>query len=82
MRAADNIRFALSAGIGRMENEIDLLNASITSSNPLNILSRGYVLVSDEAGRVVKSAHSAAKGDKFSLRFRDGKWNCEIDDII
>lgn len=82
MRTADNIRFALSAGIGRMENEIDLLNASITSSNPLNILSRGYVLVSDEAGRVVKSAHSAAKGDKFSLRFGDGKWNCEIDDII
>ena len=82
MRTADNIRFALSAGIGRMENEIDLLNASIMSSNPLNILSRGYVLVSDEAGRVLKSAHSAAKGDKFSLRFRDGKWNCEIDDII
>ncbi len=81
LRCADNIRFALAMGIGRMESEVDMLAASIAASNPLNILSQGYVLASDTKGRIIKSADAGRAGDKFSLRFRDGRWDCSIIDL-
>ncbi len=81
LRSADNIRYALAMGIGRMESEVDMLLSSIKASNPLNILSQGYVLASDAQGKIIKSADAAKVGDDFSLRFRDGKWNCTIDKI-
>ncbi len=79
LRCADNIRFALASGISKMESEVDLLAASIAASNPLNILSQGYVLASDASGKVLKSAAAGRAGDDFSLRFRDGRWDCRIE---
>lgn len=80
-RCFDNIRFALGAAIGRRENELALLESSIFSANPLNILKQGYVLACDEMGKVVKSASQAHAGDKFTLRFADGKWESRIEKI-
>ncbi len=81
LRCADNIKYALASGVARMESEVDLLFASISSSNPLNILSQGYVLAADGSGKALKSAAEGKSGDKFSLRFKDGKWDCEIDKV-
>ncbi len=80
LRCADNIKYALASGIARMESEVDLLFASISSSNPLNILSQGYVLAADGSGKVLKSAAAGKAGDRFSLRFKDGRWDCVIDE--
>jgi exodeoxyribonuclease VII large subunit len=39
----------------------------------LNVLSRGYALVQQESGRVVRSANEVKKGDELRLRFGDGE---------
>lgn len=80
-RCYDNIRFALGAAIGRRENELALLESSIFSANPLNILKQGYVLVSDGSGKVVRSANDARRGDRFTLRFADGEWESRIENV-
>lgn len=81
-RAYDNIRFALSFALKKRENDLSLLENSIMSGNPLNILKQGYVLASDEHGKVIKSAKALHEGEKFNLRFADGQWKSEIKKIL
>lgn len=78
-RCLENIRFALNGTISAMDNQVSLLEASIKTSDPRNILRQGYVLATDSDGIIIKSAAKASQGDKFSLRFSDGRWDCTID---
>ncbi|MCQ2136708.1 MAG: exodeoxyribonuclease VII large subunit [Bacteroidales bacterium] len=78
-RCLENIRFALNGTISAMDNQVSLLEASIKAADPRNILRQGYVLATDSDGIIIKSAAKASQGDKFSLRFSDGRWDCTID---
>lgn len=45
--------------------------------SPLQILSRGYAIASNEDG-VVKSISQSKKGEKLKVRVEDGELNCEV----
>ncbi len=49
------------------------LAGQLESCSPLAVLARGYVLVSDRAGRPLTTASSVAPGSDLRLRFADGE---------
>jgi len=81
-RAVGNIRFALGAAIKNKENEIALAEARIQAANPRGILQQGYVLAVGKDGKLYKKASDARKGDEFTLRFLDGRWECTINNTL
>ena len=72
------LRLAFSNRISRMESELDLLLARIRNADPRNVLSRGYSLVTDARGVVLKSASGIKAGDVVGVRFADGTLNCRV----
>ena len=55
-----------------------LIASRIRSADPRNLLSRGYTLVTDSAGRVLKSASSVKAGDGIRVLFADGALEAEV----
>ncbi|MBO4742372.1 MAG: exodeoxyribonuclease VII large subunit [Bacteroidales bacterium] len=73
------LRLAFLAKIAVAEANVAALAARIAASDPRNILSRGYALVTDSAGRVLKSAAPVNVGDALQILYSDGKLNCTVD---
>lgn len=80
-RCLSNICFALNASAANMEHQVSLLESRIKAADPRAILNQGYVLASDAKGNIIKSADQARKGDNFKLRFRNGLWDCGVNDV-
>lgn len=72
------LRLAFSNRISRMESELDMLYARIRNADPRNVLSRGYSLVTDARGVVLKSASGIKPGDTVGVRFADGTLKCLV----
>lgn len=64
--------------IAAMSSKVDLLEARIQGADPRKILSRGYVLVLDGNGVVMKSAAGHKPGDGISVMFADGRLDCTV----
>ena len=77
-RLLHRISLAFLSRISVAEANLSALQARISSSDPRNILSRGYALVTDSAGRVIKSAAPVNVGDALQIRYSDGKINCTV----
>lgn len=72
------LRLAFGAKLSAMEAKVDLLESRIKGADPRNILSRGYTLVADSKGVVVKSAKTLKKGDQITVYLSDGQAKAEI----
>ena len=66
------LRLAFSSRLAAMNSALDLIASRIRSADPRTLLSRGYTLVTDSAGRVLKSAESVKAGDGIRVLFSDG----------
>jgi exodeoxyribonuclease VII large subunit len=55
------------------------LNARIHSLSPLAVLDRGYALVLDAAGGLVRSTEQVAKGDQVITRLSDGSFISRVE---
>ena len=75
---ASRMKLAFTNRISQMELRLQNLLTRITAADPRNILKRGYVLVSDERGVVVKSAGAFKRGDRMKLLFADGQVDADI----
>ncbi len=73
------LRLAFSSRIAAMGSAVDMIAARIRSADPRAVLSRGFTLVTDERGVVLKSSRGLKKGDGISVLFEDGKINATID---
>lgn len=67
------LRMAFSARIAAMEAQLDVIASRIHSSDPRNVLSRGYALVVGAGGKVVKSARKIGSGESIKILFEDGQ---------
>lgn len=73
-----------TAAIGRISNEearLGILEVKIASANPMEVLSRGYSLVTDSSGVRITSAASRNPGDSVSVLFPDGRLSCTVKSI-
>lgn len=50
----------------------------LESLNPLSILQRGYAMVSDSQGKIVKSVHQVSSGDDLDVRLQDGSLQARV----
>jgi exodeoxyribonuclease VII large subunit len=61
-----------------MEAKVELLRARIAAADPRTVLARGYTLVTDNEGVVLKSAAGLNVDDKVRIFFADGKVSAAI----
>ena len=73
-----SLRLAFNAKVSAMEAKVELLLARITAADPRSVLSRGYTLVTDSNGVVLKSAAGLDVDDKVKIFFSDGKVSAAI----
>lgn len=57
------------------------LEAQLNSLSPLRVLDRGYALVLDARGEVVRSARQLAAGDEVTTRLSDGSFASKVTGI-
>ena len=76
------LKLAFAAKVSAMESRISLLSSRIGAADPRNVLSRGYALVTDARGVVLKSCASLEKGDGVGILFSDGRINATVDGKI
>ena len=55
-----------------MEQRVEALGERIRRADPRGVLARGYTLVTDSRGVVVKSARDLPAGTAFRVMFADG----------
>lgn len=75
---ATRLRLAFASKISAIEARVDMLHARIRAADPRAVLSRGYTLVADSGGVVVRSAAGLSAGDRLTLMFPDGKVEVEV----
>ncbi len=57
------------------------LTSKLDAMSPLKVLTRGYAMVQDEAGHVVKSIHQVHPGDGITVFVGDGQINASVTDV-
>ena len=72
------LKLAFLNKIGAMEAGLQLLENRIRTSDPRNILQRGYVLALDASGVPFKRVSGRVPGDRISMMFADGTLDCEV----
>lgn len=72
------LRLAFASRLSSMDAALDLLAGRIRSADPRNVLARGYTLVADASGHVLKSADSLRSGDRIRVLFGDGSREAEV----
>lgn len=76
---ASRLKVAFATKIAAMESRVGMLAQRITGADPRNVLSRGYALVADEKGVVLKKAAGIRPGDRIKVMFEDGELNCKVE---
>ena len=79
--AAQRLRFAAGTRIDRELANLALKEALIKASDPRNILSMGYALVTGPEGKVLKSVAPLAVGERIGVRFADGAVKARVENV-
>ncbi|MCB8967580.1 MAG: exodeoxyribonuclease VII large subunit [Ardenticatenaceae bacterium] len=58
----------------REQNRLALLQAQLAAVGPLATLARGYAIVRDENGRIVRRADQVTGGDELTVQVQDGQF--------
>lgn len=67
---------ALQRSLENRRHRLTLTASKLDALSPLSVLGRGYVLVKDDAGRLVPRAADLSEGQNLKLRFEDGEIGC------
>lgn len=73
------LRLSALSRLSLEEQRVRALEERLSASNPMNVLERGYSLVTDARGVVLKRAEGIAEGDEIDVIFRDGRLKCIVD---
>ena len=75
------LQFAAQARISAEVSRVALREARINATDPRNILSLGYVLVTGKDNQVLKTVTKVTRGDRIGVRFSDGSLTAKVDEI-
>ena len=78
--AAARLATTTRAAVETRRERLALLAGTLSSLSPLDVLLRGYALVRDERGRVVRSPVDVAPGERIRVRVADGEFSATRDD--
>lgn len=77
-RIRDGMLDQLNRRVREQSHRIDLLKASIEAANPFEILGRGYSMVTDENGTVIRSVKEMRNGQNITIRMADGSADATV----
>ena len=80
-QAVHRLQFAAQARVSQAVSQLALKEALINASDPRNILSLGYVLVTGKDNKVLKTVGNVHIGDRIGVRFTDGSLLAKVDEI-
>lgn len=69
---------AMEKIVGKQKARLAVAAGKLAVLSPLSILSRGYVVVKDESGKLVPRAAELRLGQDLLLRFEDGEIGCKV----
>ncbi len=69
------------AAVERNAARLGLAVASLDALSPLAVLKRGYSIVQNERGRVVRDANDASAGERINVRLSAGNLACTINNV-
>jgi exodeoxyribonuclease VII large subunit len=75
---ASTLQRAVQASLARERARLEQLSARLNALSPVKILDRGYALVFDSDGRLVKDATQLSAGDRISARVSRGTLTAEV----
>ena len=65
--------------VSRRREKFSALAAALDAMSPLKVLGRGYAIVQDEQGSVIKSYREAPAGTKVAVTLGEGRLECTVD---
>ena len=71
----------LSGSIKFYSERVKSTKREMNALNPLSILDRGFALVRDESGRIVKTKNALSKGDSIYITLKDGDITTIVEEI-
>jgi exodeoxyribonuclease VII large subunit len=71
---------ALKHQMQLQHSQLTGLQRRLATLNPMAVLARGYAVVSDSHGELVRSVKQAQPGETFGVRVRDGAFNVRVED--
>jgi exodeoxyribonuclease VII large subunit len=74
----DRARRCMTAGLDRAADDVVHLLARVRSLSPAATLERGYAIVQDAGGHVVRSASQTAVGAEVAIRLAQGRLTADI----
>jgi len=73
---------AANSIINKYRTRFIRLETMIDTLNPEKVLKRGYSIVSDEDGRIIKSTSTISEGDLVKIKFGSGEASCRVENIL
>jgi exodeoxyribonuclease VII large subunit len=70
---------AIHRYLDQEQNRLALARAGLSAYSPLATLSRGYAIVRDENGRIVRSVQAVEIGDPLSVQVSDGQFGVKVE---
>jgi len=75
---AARVKGGFAMKIAAMESALQVLQTRIEAADPRRILDRGYALVTDCEGVVLKGLEGRRVGDCVSVYFAGGRMDCDV----
>jgi exodeoxyribonuclease VII large subunit len=72
---------AARADLDARRERFGLAAGKLNALSPLGVLSRGYALVENEAGAIVRRIEQTAENEQLKIRITNGKLHCTVDFI-
>ena len=69
------------AAVARKRQKFSELAASLDAMSPLKVLGRGYDMVHNEAGQILKSYQDAAPGDRVTVTLGEGGLTARVEEV-
>lgn len=73
---------AAESGLRAPVSRLAALAAALDAMSPLKVLGRGFSLVENSAGDLIRSTEDVAPGEKISATLSDGKILCTVDECV
>ena len=74
-------RLHRTPGFGQRKQTLDRLESNLAHLNPLNILARGYSVITQPSGNIVRDASALVPGETVNLRFYRGSATSAIETV-
>ncbi len=79
--ATESLRMGMLNLLGNKKNRYDIALHKIQALSPLNVLDRGYGILSGENGNTIKSIKQIKAGDTIKIRLFDGQISAEVESV-